>query len=88
MTMSRPTISSPLADSSNSGRTTTPRIIPRRNISFPSSRALRPFPTISHALQPSSSANKKSSIKIIEPPKNHNGTFLLNLTQAEFSRQE
>lgn len=87
MTMSRPINSSPLADSSNSGRTTTPRIIPQRNASFPSSRALRPFPTISHALQPNSSS-KKPPVKIIEPPKNHKGTFLLNLTQAEFSRQE
>ncbi|RDB29662.1 hypothetical protein Hypma_015252 [Hypsizygus marmoreus] len=86
MAMSRPMVSSPLADPSHSGRNTVPRIIPRRNISFPSSRPPRPFASISHALHPTSS--KKPPVKLIEPPKNHKGTFLLDLTQAEFSRQE
>ncbi|KAF5377461.1 hypothetical protein D9615_005171 [Tricholomella constricta] len=86
MTMSRPAISSPLADSSHSGQIVTQRIIPRRNVSFPSSRALRPFPTISHALNPMH--GKKPPVKLIEPPQNQMGTFVLDLTQAEFSRQE
>ncbi|KAF8078349.1 hypothetical protein FPV67DRAFT_1404622 [Lyophyllum atratum] len=86
MTMSRPTISSPLANPSHNTRTAAQRIIPRRNVSFPPSRALRPFPTVSHALHPA--PGKKPSVKIIEPPQNQKGTFVLDLTQAEFSRQE
>ncbi|GLB36404.1 hypothetical protein LshimejAT787_0306920 [Lyophyllum shimeji] len=86
MTMSRPAISSPLADPSHNTRPAAQRIVPRPNVSFPTSRALRPFPTISHALHPT--AGKKPPVKIIEPPQNQMRTFLLDLTQAEFSRQE
>ncbi|PBL00862.1 hypothetical protein ARMGADRAFT_1006964 [Armillaria gallica] len=88
LTMSRPTISSPLAGSScASGQAK--RIVPRRNTSFPSSRALRPFPSVTGALQPfGSKASNKKPIKIIEPPANHFHTFVLDLTQAEFSRQD
>ncbi|KAF8226089.1 hypothetical protein L208DRAFT_1407606 [Tricholoma matsutake] len=87
MTMSRPLVSSPLADSSHSGRTAAQRIIPRRNTTFQSSRALRPFPSISHTLQPTSST-KKAPVKLIVPPQNYRCTFVLDLTQAEFSRQD
>ncbi|KAG5648184.1 hypothetical protein DXG03_006139 [Asterophora parasitica] len=86
MTISRPIISSPLADPSHTGRSATQRMIPRRNGSFPSSRALRPFPTISHALNPIQ--GKKPPVKLIEPPQNQKCMFVLDLTQAEFSRQE
>ncbi|KDR84791.1 hypothetical protein GALMADRAFT_290017 [Galerina marginata CBS 339.88] len=92
-TMTRPTVSSPLADSSQSNIPSAKRIVQKRNSSFPSSRALRPFPTISHLTQPSpTSANPSSStpraVKLIEPPKNFKATFVLDLTQAEFSRQD
>jgi hypothetical protein len=91
MTISRPAISSPLANSSRGVGAATQRVIPRRNTSFPSSRALRPFPTISHAFQKPSDTStplNKKTVKLIEPPKNVKGTFVLNLTQAEFSRQD
>ncbi|KAF8898380.1 hypothetical protein BD779DRAFT_1666241 [Infundibulicybe gibba] len=94
MSMSRPLVSSPLADASQRSSSAAQRILPRRNPSFPSSRALRPFPTISHAFQQptsssnASSKNKKAPVKLIEPPKDHKMTFMLDLTQAEFSRQD
>ncbi|KAK0198592.1 hypothetical protein F5146DRAFT_98655 [Armillaria mellea] len=77
--MSRPTISSPLAGSPcTSGQAK--RIVPRRNPSFPSSRALRPFPSVAAAFQPfGSKASNKKPIKIIEPPANHFHTFVLDL---------
>ncbi|KAF9036471.1 hypothetical protein BDZ89DRAFT_946417 [Hymenopellis radicata] len=86
--MSRPIVSSPLAGPTCS-QGQTKRITPRRNPSFPSSRALRPFPTIATATQPlgSKSGNKKP-VKLIQPPANHLHTFVLDLTQAEFSRQD
>ncbi|KAJ3568970.1 hypothetical protein NP233_g5362 [Leucocoprinus birnbaumii] len=85
--MSRPVVSSPLAGNSSSAHTQTAgqRILPRRNPSFPSSRALRPFPSIAQSLQPS---NTKKAVKIIEAPKNQKSMFMLDLTQAELSRQE
>ncbi|KAG6911755.1 hypothetical protein DXG01_000001 [Tephrocybe rancida] len=86
MTMTRPLISSPLADASHNHQVATQRIVPQRSASFPTSRALRPFPTVSHALRPT--PGKKPPVKIIEPPQNYKGTFLLDLTQAEFSRQD
>lgn len=46
---------------------------------FSTSRALSPFPSISSTL---------SSTKIIKPPKGGFFPFTLDLTQAEFSRQE
>ncbi|KAF8640682.1 hypothetical protein AX17_000338 [Amanita inopinata Kibby_2008] len=88
ITMSRPIISSPLAESSRTSRAT-PLATPRRGTQFPSSRALRPFPSISHVFQqPKASQAQKPPVKIIEPPKNHKATFLLNLTQAELGRQD
>ncbi|KAL0950857.1 hypothetical protein HGRIS_007615 [Hohenbuehelia grisea] len=88
LTMPRPAVSSPLAEASRT-TTTAQRMTPRRNTSFPSSRALRPFPSIAHAIQPAQGAPAgKKAVKLIEPPKNQRGTFVLNLTQAEFSRQD
>ncbi|KAG6837028.1 hypothetical protein H0H93_015891 [Arthromyces matolae] len=86
MTMSRPSISSPLANSSRTPPSAAQRITPQRTPSFPTSRALRPFPSVSNTLHPT--PGKKPPVKIIEPPKNYQGTFVLNLTQAEFSRQD
>ncbi|KAF9557874.1 hypothetical protein CPC08DRAFT_710082 [Agrocybe pediades] len=94
MTMTRPAVSSPLAGSSQSNIPSAKRIVPQRNTSFPSSRALRPFPTISHLIQPASLSSAKSSpsapkrVKLIEPPKTFKSEFVLDLTQAEFSRQD
>lgn len=92
MSLSRPQVSSPLAVSFDAG-VTRPQPIPRppmpqrKSSGFMQSRALRPFPTISHALQPSKSSNAKP-VKLIKPPQNSKMTFVLDLTQAEFSRQE
>ncbi|KAG6832232.1 hypothetical protein H0H92_004197 [Tricholoma furcatifolium] len=86
MTMTRPLISSPLAGASSNQSTTTQQILPQRSAMFPTSRALRPFPTVAHALRPT--PGKKPPVKLIEPPTNYKGTFVLDLTQAEFSRQD
>ena len=85
--MSRPTVSSPLAGNSSPVRVQTAAqcIAPRRNASFPSSRALRPFPSIAQSLHP---CNDKKAVKIIEAPKYQQTMFVLDLTQAEFSRQD
>ncbi|KAF9452517.1 hypothetical protein P691DRAFT_205221 [Macrolepiota fuliginosa MF-IS2] len=86
--MSRPLVSSPLAGNSSAThtQTTAQRVIPRRNPAFTSSRALRPFPSIAQSIQPS--AGNKKAVKIIEAPKNQKTMFMLDLTQAEFSRQD
>ncbi|KAF5312804.1 hypothetical protein D9619_003353 [Psilocybe cf. subviscida] len=89
---SRPVVSSPLADSQSGKVPAAQRIVAKRNPSFPSSRALRPFPTISHLMQPqaASKTSTRSSkpVKLIEPPKNFKATFVLDLTQAEFCRRD
>lgn len=55
--------------------------------SFPLSRALRPFPSISSTLRPFPS--KKPTPKLIQAPKgDFMPIFVLDLTQAEFSRQQ
>lgn len=54
-------------------------------VSFPTSRPLRPFPSMA---QPRSPVSPRKTTKIIEPPKNFKSEFVLNLTQAEFSRQD
>ncbi|KAJ7666454.1 hypothetical protein B0H17DRAFT_890686, partial [Mycena rosella] len=59
------------------------RITPQRAYSFPTSRALRPFPSIVSAAP----APGKKPVKMIQPPANQRESFDLNLTQAEFSRQ-
>ncbi|KAJ3736944.1 hypothetical protein DFJ43DRAFT_1048524 [Lentinula guzmanii] len=83
----RPFVSSPLAGvSQHTGATIRPSA-PRRNPSFPSSRSLRPFPSVAHALRPASNTLKKG-VKLIEPPQNQTCVFMLNLTQAEFGRQD
>ncbi|KAJ7071527.1 hypothetical protein C8F01DRAFT_1110895 [Mycena amicta] len=69
----RPSVSSPLAGPPQSIRTST-QTRPF-GVAFPTSRAPRPFlPT-----------GKKP--KIIQPPANHQDCFMLDLTQAEFSRR-
>ncbi|KAI0768526.1 hypothetical protein BD413DRAFT_127284 [Trametes elegans] len=75
----RPRVSSPLAASAQ------PRSVSSRPHAFPTSRPLRPFPSIAvnHA---KSSARKP--VKMIEPPANFKTAFVLNLTQAELSRQD
>ncbi|KAF8887938.1 hypothetical protein CPB84DRAFT_1684367 [Gymnopilus junonius] len=95
LAFNRPAVSSPLAAaSSQSNFPAIKRTVQKRNSSFPSSRALRPFPTISHILQPPSptatpsSSGVKKPVKLIEPPENFKTTFVLDLTQAEFSRQD
>ncbi|KAF8239759.1 hypothetical protein L208DRAFT_1236797 [Tricholoma matsutake] len=87
MTMSHPLVSSPLADSSDSSRTAAQHIVPRRNPTFQSSCAVCPFPSISHTLQPTSST-KKVPVELIVPLQSYRCTFVLDLTQAEFSRQD
>ncbi|THH06439.1 hypothetical protein EW146_g9608 [Bondarzewia mesenterica] len=84
-----PAISSPLASSPSSSPTNgLPR--PKRTSYFPTSRPLRPFPSIAQSLAPSGNRpGAKKPIKLIEPPKNYFGnTVVLNLTQAELSRQD
>ncbi|KAF8203256.1 hypothetical protein BJ912DRAFT_349904 [Pholiota molesta] len=89
MAISRPTVSSPLAGSTQ-GVPQTIRPVAKRGPSFPSSRALRPFPTIAHVLNPMSSKASPGAkpVKLIQPPKNFKAEFVLDLTQAEFSRQD
>ncbi|KAJ6501722.1 hypothetical protein C8R47DRAFT_1108517 [Mycena vitilis] len=77
----RPPVSSPLASQAHSSGPAA-RIMPQRTYAFPTSRALRPFPSIAPA-----PAHGKKPVKMIQPPANQRETFELNLTQAEFSRQ-
>ncbi|KAJ3765223.1 hypothetical protein FB446DRAFT_484205 [Lentinula raphanica] len=86
----RPFVSSPLAGASqHTGAAIRPSTVARRNpSSFPTSRSLRPFPSVAAALRPSSPSLKKGGVKLIEPPKNQPCVFMLNLTQAEFGRQD
>ncbi|PCH33413.1 hypothetical protein WOLCODRAFT_135124 [Wolfiporia cocos MD-104 SS10] len=87
-TAARPYVSSPLASNGTSRR---PRNLPNAP-SFPTSRPLRPFPSIANSLAGSpsrtGSAVGKKAVKIIEPPAAFKNAFVLNLTQAEFSRQD
>ncbi|EKM49094.1 uncharacterized protein PHACADRAFT_154721 [Phanerochaete carnosa HHB-10118-sp] len=92
---SRPSVSSPLArpTSIDGPAYLSTRPQPKRNLSitpvhFPTSRPLRPFPSIAQPLSPLSPTSSRKAIKIIEPPKNFKSEFVLNLTQAEFSRQD
>ncbi|KAJ8501569.1 hypothetical protein ONZ51_g493 [Trametes cubensis] len=78
-TASRPRVSSPLAASAQ------PRPVSSRTHSFPTSRPLRPFPSLAVN---TSTASSRKPVKIIEPPANFKGAFVLNLTQAELSRQD
>lgn len=86
-------VSSPLASSPShklSIAIPTSRPQPARNPSFPPSRPLRPFASIAQSIAPPKrgTPTSKKPVKLIEQPKNHKGTFLLNLTQAELSRQD
>ncbi|KAM6497938.1 hypothetical protein JOM56_005886 [Amanita muscaria] len=96
--MSRPPISSPLAVASDSPAhnprsASASSVGQRRPAHFPTSRALRPFATISHVIQQPKSRTstpqeqKRPQVKLIEAPSNQRMTFLLNLTQAELGRQ-
>ncbi|KAI0271555.1 hypothetical protein BC834DRAFT_817962 [Gloeopeniophorella convolvens] len=88
LSTSRPLVSSPLASplASPTAPTRQPsRPLPTRKPSFPTSRPLRPFASIA----PAAPGTGKKPVKIIEPPKNFSGgCFVLNLTQAELSRQD
>ncbi|EPQ60950.1 hypothetical protein GLOTRDRAFT_53559 [Gloeophyllum trabeum ATCC 11539] len=66
------------------------RPTPSRNMTFARSRPLRPFPSVAGALsQPKTGqSGLKGAVKLIEPSKKFQGTFTLNLTQAELSRQD
>jgi hypothetical protein len=75
---SLPTISSPLAGQSRTVSTT--HLPPQRASYFPTSRSLRPFPSVV-------AAPSRKPVKMIQPPANQRESFVLNLTQAEFSRQ-
>ncbi|KZT19370.1 hypothetical protein NEOLEDRAFT_1077915 [Neolentinus lepideus HHB14362 ss-1] len=86
-----PSVSSPLARSSPVPVSPFQRPTPIRHASFARSRPLRPFPSVANSLsQPKSGGQNggKGSPKLIEPPKKFFGTFSLNLTQAELSRQD
>ncbi|KAH7883808.1 hypothetical protein F5I97DRAFT_1814424, partial [Phlebopus sp. FC_14] len=83
-TPSMPYVSSPLATSSHNSVAAPSRSLPKRNPSFMRSRPLRPFASISQNAPSSSS----KPVKLIEPPKNFKTTFILDLTQGEFSRQD
>ncbi|THH11799.1 hypothetical protein EW145_g422 [Phellinidium pouzarii] len=91
-----PPKSSPLASSSSSGISVSvspsskngifaqPALRPLRTHSFQTSRPLRPFASMTSA-----TTKTGKPVKIIEPPESFKtGIFVLNLTQAEFSRQE
>ncbi|KAH9835784.1 uncharacterized protein C8Q71DRAFT_763407 [Rhodofomes roseus] len=85
----RPYASSPLVSNASSRQTRSLGAAP----SFPVSRPLRPFPSIANTMSPglsqrSGAQGGKRQVKIIEPPANTKCAFVLNLTQAEFSRQE
>ncbi|KAH7914488.1 hypothetical protein BJ138DRAFT_1079419 [Hygrophoropsis aurantiaca] len=86
-----PYISSPLAATSSHNSMAGPsRGLPKRNPSFPPSRPLRPFASISQSMtkQSGMGSSSKKPVKLIEPPKNFKTTFILDLTQGEFSRQD
>ncbi|KAF7794128.1 hypothetical protein EIP86_005259 [Pleurotus ostreatoroseus] len=59
---------------------------------FPTSRPLRPFPSIASTMPRSvpsaGGAQGRKATKIIEPPKNFKTEFVLDLTQAELGRQD
>ncbi|KAK7463849.1 hypothetical protein VKT23_005784 [Stygiomarasmius scandens] len=86
--MSRPFVSSPLAAAPEHHTPgTLKRITPQRQSSFPSSQALRPFPSL-RAIQPPNKGTSNKPVKMIQPPADQRSMFVLNLTQAEFSRQD
>ncbi|KAI0359154.1 hypothetical protein OH77DRAFT_1420706 [Trametes cingulata] len=80
-TATRPRVSSPLAAAVQ------PRPASTRPHAFPTSRPLRPFPSIAAGTNSTKSSARKP-VKMIEPPANFKGAFVLNLTQAELSRQD
>lgn len=82
----RPFVSSPLASASHWQHTddTVSRQSPTRiKPFFTTSRALRPFPSVTNP----SHASNKEAVKFIQAPPDQPCTFILHLTQAELSRQ-
>ena len=63
---------------------------------FPTSRPIRPFPSIANSLaRPATPGSKGSNgapgrkpTKLIQPPANFKSEFVLDLTQAELGRQD
>ncbi|KAI0034934.1 hypothetical protein K488DRAFT_28329, partial [Vararia minispora EC-137] len=96
--VSSPLATSPLADASSARpvqrgaatATSFPRPAQRQSqrASFPTSRPLRPFASISHITTSSDKGKASKPVKLIEPPANHRAQFTLNLTQAELGRQD
>lgn len=80
---SRPSVSSPLAANAAYGKPTRNAPTGRQSLSFPTSRPLRPFPSVKTSM-----SSQSKPVKLIVPPKNLKSAFVLNLTQAEFSRQD
>ncbi|KAH0838500.1 hypothetical protein J3R83DRAFT_6816 [Lanmaoa asiatica] len=76
-------VPSPLAGPSHNSVTAPPRALPRRNPHFAPSRPIRPFASISQ-----NTLSSTKPVKLIEPPQNFKTTFILDLTQGEFSRRD
>ncbi|PSR71275.1 hypothetical protein PHLCEN_2v12789 [Hermanssonia centrifuga] len=62
---------------------------------FPTSRPIRPFASIANSVTRTSlnggsnmNGTARKPVKIIEPSKKFKSEFVLNLTQAELSRQD
>ncbi|VDB99284.1 unnamed protein product [Peniophora sp. CBMAI 1063] len=60
---------------------------PQRKQSFPVSRPLRPFASISNATSPTTGSGKPKPVKLIAPSSKPM-QFILNLTQDEFCRRD
>jgi hypothetical protein len=85
-----PYVSSPLSPSSPTGPWSGPTP-PTRTHAFPTSRPLRPFPQLALPMRRNAaSAPQKSPPRevTIQAPQGFRSSFVLNLTQAEFSRQD
>ncbi|KAI0343930.1 hypothetical protein BDW22DRAFT_1106567 [Trametopsis cervina] len=79
---SRPSVSSPLASGTYTRPSRTSSSRPG-SLGFPTSRSLRPFPSINTSV-----SSSRKPVKLIVPPKDFKTEFVLNLTQAELSRQD
>ncbi|KAG8220008.1 hypothetical protein J3R82DRAFT_1016 [Butyriboletus roseoflavus] len=77
-------VPSPLAGSSHNSVSAPSRPLPRRSPHFAPSRPIRPFASISQ----NTTLSSTKPVKLIEPPQNFKTTFVLDLTQVEFSRQD
>ncbi|KAF7320009.1 Peptide methionine sulfoxide reductase [Mycena kentingensis (nom. inval.)] len=79
LSASRPVVSSPLAGGAHHQPT---HAGSQRPYAFPTSRALRPFPSAS-----GTTTKKQPPTKMIQPPSNQQYSFVLDLSQAELRRQ-